>query len=405
MTKRVPRVRVRGPLAPHVQGFHAWLCSQGYAAVSTTHLMRTMAHLSRWMEGRGVETEDLLPTRLDEFLTARRAKGHTRWFSAPGLTRLVQYLHEIGAVPPPPPVVAESAAERLVQQYREYLEYERSLSARSVYGYADTAGRFLSGLSQAREGQLDLGELSAADVRQFVLRECRQRNVGSAKYVIVGLRSFLRFLHTSGLTANPLVGSVPGVSGWALSSLPQALEAAQVAALCASCDRTSALGRRDFAVLIVLARLGLRAGEVAKLDLHDINWRDGEVVVHGKGRRDDRLPLPTDVGGAIADWLQHGRPRCASSKLFTRSRAPYRGLTTNAVSFIVRRACKRAGIPVVGAHRLRHTVATAMLRGGARLTEVSQVLRHRKSSSTAIYAKVDHAALASLARPWPGGAV
>jgi integrase/recombinase XerD len=401
---RVLRVRVRGPLVPHRAGFQSWLEGQGYTAISITHLIRTMAHLSGWMEERSLETQDLLPAQLDDFVAARRAKGGSRWFSEPGLPRLIQYLRDIGATPPAPAVVPETPDQRVMQQFREYLLQERALSPTTVWAYTHTSRRFLSSLSHGADGQVNLEELSPEDVNRFVLHECRKLTTGSAKYEVVGLRSFLRFLHTCGLMANPLAGAVPGVSGWGLAALPRALDAAQVAALTASCDRTSALGRRDFAVLIVLTRLGLRANEVAQLDLHDVDWRGGEIVVHAKGRRDDRLPLPSDVGEAVADWLQHGRPRCASSKVFTRLRAPHVGLTTGGVSAIVRQACKRAGTPMVGPHRLRHTLATAMLRAGAPLPEISQVLRHHKSRTTAIYAKVDHAALSSLVRPWPGGA-
>jgi integrase len=186
--------------------------------------------------------------------------------------------------------------------------------------------------------------------------------------------------------------------------VPVSFGRAEVARLLASCDRRTTFGRRDYAVLTVLARLGLRAGEVAALELADIDWRAGELVVRGKGRREERLPLPADVGEAVAGWLRRGRPRCECATVFTRVRAPHRRLTTSAVSHIVRAACARAGLPAVHAHRLRHTAATEMLRAGASLTEVGQVLRHASVLTTAIYAKVDHGRLRSLALPWPGTA-
>ena len=170
-----------------------------------------------------------------------------------------------------------------------------------------------------------------------------------------------------------------------------------------SCDRRTAVGRRNFAVLTLQLRLGLRVAEVAALQLRDVNWRQGEVLVRGKGNRDERLPLPIDVGEAVADWLRHGRPMSSSLHVFTAMRAPRRALSGSAVSMIVSRAAQRAQIPGITAHRLRHTAATDLLRGGASLPEVGQVLRHASLLSTAIYAKVDHTALSAVARPWPAG--
>ena len=188
---------------------------------------------------------------------------------------------------------------------------------------------------------------------------------------------------------------MPSVASWRLASLAKALDAASVARLLASCDRRTRVGRRDYAILTVLSRLGLRAGEVAALQLGDVDWRAGEVLIRGKGSRHERLPLPADVGEALAGWLARGHPRCESAFVFTRLRAPHGGLSASAVSQIVRRACQRAGLPVVGAHRLRHTAATEMLRAGGSLTEVGQVLRHRGRDVTSIYAKVDRLALAA----------
>lgn len=225
----------------------------------------------------------------------------------------------------------------------------------------------------------------------------------SAASLTTGLRSLLRFLHVEGYTTTGLASAVPSVAGRRLASVPKAIEATTVALLLASCDRQSSLGRRDVAVLLVLARLGLRAGEVAALDLGDLDWRGGQVAVRGKGNRHDHLPLPVDVGEAIVDWLQH-RPRCACPAVFSTVRAPHRRLSPAGISAVVRHASERVGLEPLGAHRLRHTVATELLRAGANLREIGLVLRHQRLSTTAIYAKVDHLRLATLARPWPGGA-
>ena len=208
----------------------------------------------------------------------------------------------------------------------------------------------------------------------------------------------------AGRTDSQLEGAVPKVAAWRLAGLPTSFGRAEVARLLASCDRRSTFGRRDFAVLTLLVRLGLRAGEVATLELADIDWRAGEVTIRGKGRREERLPVPVDVGDALVGWPRRGRPDCECANVFTRVRAPHRGLTSRGVSAIVQAACTRAHLPEVNAHRLRHSAATEMLRAGAGLVEVGQVLRHASVSTTSIYAKVDRDRLRALALPWPGTA-
>jgi len=255
----------------------------------------------------------------------------------------------------------------------------------------------------ASRGHADLGleALTPADVVAFVTVQCEQRS--AAAYVTKGLRAFLRFCHLSGRTPRPLVGAVPRVAGWRLSKLPKAVPPDTVQALLASCDRRTTYGRRDFAVLMLLSRLGLRAGEVAGLHLDDIDWRAGELIIRGKGGKLERLPLPVDVGAAVVAWLQRGRPRCAAREVFTRVRAPHQKLSPGGIGAIVRAACVRAGVVGVHAHRLRHSVATQMLAAGAGLAEIGQVLRHDSLLTTAIYAKVDRDGLRALASPWPVG--
>jgi site-specific recombinase XerD len=247
-----------------------------------------------------------------------------------------------------------------------------------------------------------LNTLTTAEVSEFVLSECRRCKVASAKSATTRLRALLRFMYVVGLTSNELAGAVPSVASWRLASLPTAIDAPDVARLLRSCDRRRSMGRRDFAVLMILSRLGLRAGEVARLQLESIDWRAGEVVVQGKGSREDRLPLPVDVGEAIVGWLERGRPQCVDRSLFTPVRAPQQGLSSGGVSVIVTHACDRAGLPPAGAHRLRHTAATGMLRAGSSLAEVGQVLRHQRPETTAIYAKVDRRSIVAVVRPWPG---
>jgi integrase len=224
--------------------------------------------------------------------------------------------------------------------------------------------------------------------------------VSGARDLVCALRSLVRYLHLAGLITTPLVWAVPSVADLRDRTLPRGLEPAAVRGLLASCDRRRMVGRRDFAILLLLSRLGLRAGEVAAITLDDLDWRAGMLLVHGKGSREDTLPLPTDVGEAIVSYLRR-RPRCECRALFLRVTAPRQGLNRCTVAWVVRAACDRAGLPRVGAHRLRHTAATQMLQAGASLPEIGQVLRHREQKTTAIYAKVDRAALRALARPWP----
>jgi integrase len=302
----------------------------------------------------------------------------------------------------PEPAKVTTPAEHLLMRYRTYLTEERGLAAGTVANNLHIAGQFLA--TRPQVPGLDLDVLRASEVLDFVLGACRQRGPGSTRYITAGLRSFLRFCHVEGRTARSLADAVPKIASWRLATLPRALEPAVLAALLRSCDRRTTFGRRDFAVLMLLIRLGLRSGEVAGLRLDDINWRDGELLIRGKGPKHERLPLPTDVGEAIAAWLRRGRPRCDVREVVTRVRAPHRGLSSAGVSAIVGAACKRAEVPEVNAHRLRHSAATAMLRAGAGLVEIGQVLRHQSVLTTAVYAKVDRSSLQGLAKPWPLGA-
>jgi site-specific recombinase XerD len=290
----------------------------------------------------------------------------------------------------------------LLKDYRRYLEGERELAERSVDCYLDAARLFLC--QREQPGGLDLERLTAAEVGAFVVEQCRRRRAAPAKALVVRLRSLLRFLFVAGYVPHQLAWAAPTPAGWAGGSLPQEFDEASVGALLASCDRRTLVGRRDFAILTVLARLGLRAGEVAGLQLDDVDWHHGELVVRGKGGRHDRLPLPVDVGEALVAYLHQGRPPVECRALFLRVKAPIVEMTSKGVWGLVHAACGRAGVPGAGPHRLRHHAATSMLRGGASLAEIGQVLRQVRAATTDIYAKVDRVALRTLAQPWPGGA-
>jgi integrase/recombinase XerD len=390
------RVRVTGPLVCYVVGFRTTLEAQGYRPDAVACQLWVMAHLSRWLDSESIAVGELTAVRVQEFLVVRRAAGYVSWLSAKGVAPLVCYLQSLGVVPLPEPVVSVTAAEHCLEAFRGYLSDERSLSAGTVTGYAHIGGLFLATRPAENPG---LEQITPSEVVAFVRQEAGRRGAAN---VTAGLRAFLRFCHVQGLTPRPLVDAVPKLASWRLATLPKAVDPMTVEALFGSCDRRSAYGRRDFAVLMLLVRLGLRAGEVTGLRLEDLDWRAGEILIRGKGPRLERLPLPADVGEAVASWLRRGRPRCAAREVITRIRAPHGPLTPPGIAAIVHAACLRAGVDHLNAHRLRHTAATEMLRAGAGLAEIGQVLRHRNLFTTSIYAKVDRSGLRELASPWPG---
>lgn len=395
-------VRVTGPLAPHADSFRRELERQGYKPNAAADQLRLAAHLSRWLAGHKLRLTDVDDKLIDRFLAARRRQGYTLWLSRKAMVPILGHLRALGAVASPPGLAPTTPAEVALDAYRDYLVRERGLASGTVVSYLQTARLFLGWW--AGDAGLHLDRLGATDVIDFVRAECDERRFGSAKDVACGTRALLRYLFLTGAIATELAAVVPKVAGWRMAALPSFLTGEQIGRLLASCDRRTTFGRRDYAVLMLLARMGLRAGEVAGLELADVDWRAGELVVRGKGRREERLPLPTEVGEAVAGWLRRGRPRCACPQVITRVRAPHGRLSSSGISAIVEAACKRSGLPVVHAHRLRHSAATQMLQAGADLTEVGQVLRHRSLLTTALYTKVDRTALADLALPWPGRA-
>ncbi len=396
--------RVPGPLAPYAHGYRCHLAKLGYSMPGTEYQMWVMAQLSRWLVAHGLDVTDLTPDRVGQFLVVQRTRKGRRLATERALCPLFGYLQDQGVLLPPAKPASMTQADELLERYRQYLVKHQDLAARTVRHYDSTARGFLKGCLPATGSVAGLRDLTVADVTAFALRKASCLTGRSAKNLIGWLRPFLRFLHVEGLTAVSLAAALPPVAAWRQTQLPARLTSSEVEALLKSCDRSQAHGLRDFAILALLARLGLRAIEVARLELDDLNWRIGEIVIRGKGRRYDRLPLPVDVGEALVAYLCDGRPRTELLHVFITQRAPLRGIGTSAVSKVVGDACKRVGIPPVGAHRLRHTLASEMLRQGLALPEIAQVLRHRDLGATAIYAKVDRVALRSVAQPWPGGA-
>jgi site-specific recombinase XerD len=388
-------------LASHAASFADELSRLGYKRVSAGRHLRLLADLDDWLVGEGLATGELTRDRVGAFLSSRRARGHRDLVTLFGFSPLFEHFVRLGVVPPPValPVPTSQVAASL-EHYREYLANERGLSEGVIERYVKIARAF--GCHVGDGERIDWERVGTVDVTRFLIAECTSGPSGR-RVLPSALRSFLRFALLEGWTSVPLVQAVPSVAAWSVSSLPKRLEPGQVRRLLANCDRRSAVGRRDYAILTLLARLGLRAGEVAAMQLGDIDWRAGEFVVHGKGRRDEKLPLPSDVGEAVSGYLVRGRPATTSRAVFVRAVAPWRALTPPSVTLVVYRACDRAGMARAGAHRIRHSAASAMLNKGASLTEVGQVLRHRTLLSTQVYAKVDHARLGVLVRPWPGG--
>jgi site-specific recombinase XerD len=390
-----------GPLAPFADGYAAELARLGFTANSVVTHLALMGQLSRWMSGANLAVEELTVARVEEFFDTRRAGGQRRVPTARTLAPLFCHLSAYGVLPPLP-VGPTSPLEALLERYVHHLIADRGLAGSTVQCREGMARRFLSERASLMGDGLGLVGLCGKDTTTFLLRECSSLGIGSAKNRVTDLRSLLRFLHLEGLIATDLAASVPAVAGWRDTALPATQAGADVCALISSCDRSQPTGLRDHAILLLLARLGLRSCEVARLELDDVDWRAGELQVRGKGGSEQRLPLPTDVGEALAAYLRDGRPRAASRKIFLTRIAPLRGITACSVGHVVRRACERTGQDPVGPHRLRHALAAEMLRRGAALPHISQVLRHRDLATTAVYAKVDLGALRSVAQPWPG---
>ena len=392
-----------GPLARDLDGFAADLAAQSYARGTALGKLGLVRHLSLWLESEGLDVEALDEGLFDTFLRTRGSRRARQGEAVTGRL-LLGYLRSKGRIPDAPePAVSNDPMARIERTYERYLIDERGLSPSTVGKYVAAVHAFLAKRFGARKVALDM--LVARDANRFIMRHAISRS--HAKDLAAALRSFLRHLHQREDIAADLAGAIPTVTIWRLSELPKSLLPEQVELVLASCNRNTATGRRDHAVLLLLARLGLRGGEVATLTLDDVDWDKGLVTIAGKGQRREALPLPEEVGSALAAYLRDGRPSCATRRVFVRAKAPYRGFrSTSAVCCIVRRALARAGIdaPLKGAHLLRRSLACGMLNNGASLEEIGQILRHRHPETTQIYAKLDLEALRALAPAWPGGA-
>jgi site-specific recombinase XerD len=394
-----------GPLAPYLASFGASLTRQGYCHANAWDKLRLVADLSRWMDRRHLAPKQLNEAQLEAFLQTRWKRTPMRSGDQATMTLVLRHLRQSNITAPPSLPAPRDDIELIERAYEDFLLTERSLVPASVEKYLPVARRFLS--HRFGTGKVWLKKLRASDITDFVLHDSSNRGRRSAQLMATVLRSFLSFLLQQSRISTNLAAAVPTVAGGRLSELPRFLEAKQVERVLRSCDRRTKMGKRDYAILLLLARLGLRAGEVARLTLDDIDWHAGQLLIRGKGLRVDRLPLPQDAGEALATYLQQGRPECPSRHIFIQRNAPREPLAgSSSICNVVRMALARAQIQSrhQGAHLLRHSLATTMLRNGASISQIGQVLRHQLPQTTEIYAKVDLNALRTLALPWPGGA-
>ncbi|HTX96961.1 MAG TPA: tyrosine-type recombinase/integrase [Mycobacterium sp.] len=396
---KVADVRFEGPLAPFADGFLDKLRQLGYTPLSAVHQLRLLAHLSRWLDERGWSGRDLTEGCVAEYLASRRSTGYTLHHGRRAMLPLLDFLAAQHVTPIEPQRPPSSGVEALLDGFERYLVSERVLARSTVTAYVARGRRFL--VDYTIDGEVSA--LRTADVTRAITAEAGRVSVGGVQYYVAAVRALLRYCHLQGLVDADLSAAALAATGRRMSLLPRGIGDHDAQALMRACDRRRPIGRRDYAVLLVLLRLGLRAGEVARLGLDDIDWRAGVLVVHGKGGRVDRMPLPADVGAAVTSYLQRGRPATDLREVFVTAIAPIHRLTREAVGGIVRRACVRAGVSPVGPHRLRHTTAVRMVRAGVPLPHIGQALRHQGLTTTAVYTRIDLAALRMLARPWPIG--
>lgn len=395
-----------GPLADHFNSFAGSLREQGYAINSIHRQVLLASCFSQWLKRRGVRLCGITLAHAEQYLQYRGRHVRLRPGDVAALRHQIVFLRRTGVIPAEKNATLQlTPAEQCAQAYEQYLRETRALANATVINYLPFIRNFLKG--RFGNGRATLSRLRACDVVRFVQREAPRVHPKRAKLLTSALRSFLRYARFRGESILDLAAVVPPVANWSMPSIPRAISAKQVRQLLLSIDRRTAMGRRDYAILLMLARLGLRSGAVAFLELEDIDWSAGLLRVRGKMGQHNELPLSKEVGDAIAAYLRRGRPDCSSRRVFLRTKAPICGFRgACGVGSIVRHALQRAGVdaPTYGTHQFRHGLATEMLRKGSSLAEIGDVLGHRHPQTTMIYAKVDIKALRTLAMPWPGGA-
>jgi integrase/recombinase XerD len=398
---RVPE----GPLAAYLGPFTKSLRQQGYTLSSLRRQVRLAACFSRWLQQQEISLRRITSDHPPQYLRHRARKVRPCLGDPAALRHLLEFLRGQGVIPAEKRAAPRlTPAERCTQAYEHHLREARGLAEATIVNYVPFIRRFLG--DRFGNGPVTLSRLCARDVVAFVQRQAPRLHPKRAKLLTSALRSFLQYACFRGQAQLDLAAAVPVVANWSLSSLPRAIATDQVRQLLASIDRQTAIGRRDYAILLLLARLGLRSGEVVSLELDDIDWNAGQLSVRGKRGQRSELPLSAEVGQAIAAYLRQGRPQSASRRVFLRAKAPLGGFRgASGIGSMVRHRLQRAGInaPTCGAHQFRHGLATELLRQGASLAEIGELLGHQSPETTKIYTKVDLDALRSLALPWPGG--
>ena len=395
------------PLEFHLRMFAAALREAGYRDRAMCSKLRLLADLGHWLKRTGQSLASNLEEHLLEaFVKHKQRMQQMHRGDSKTLQQFLAHLRKKGVVSSRKLIPDQSPLARVLDCYEQHLLLERRLASATVFNYLSFARKFL--VDCFPEGSFHLREIKVSDISNFVLRHGPRTSVGTAQIMTTAFRSFFRYLFQKGELQTDLAACVPAVADWRLSAVPKYVTPKEVEQVLKACNRNTTIGRRDYAVLLLVARLGLRAGEVVALQLEDINWRAGEILVRGKGMLHERMPLPADVGEALAFYLRQDRPPCQTRRVFVCTRAPRRSFVRSCtVSTIIRRALLRADLnpPVKGAHLFRHSLATSLLRSGATMEEIGEVLRHRDSSTTEIYAKVDFDGLRSMAHSWPiGGA-
>ena len=396
----IERMR-QGPLSKHIDAYSAAQVEQGYGHHSIRQQMLVIGDFSGWLKQKDIAIRNLDSAVVDRFLQLRQRQQQLHRGDPIALKRLLAMLRLRGVVKTE--AVAENACSKAIHKFRHYLLQERGLSPATLLNYVPPIEQFLS--ERFLDKTPNFRVLCALDITRFVVRQARRLSPLRGKLIVTALRSFFRYLRHRGAISKDLAGCVPTVPNWSFSTLPRFLAAHDVERILAGCDRETSNGRRNYAILLLLARLGLRAGEVVGLNLDDIDWSTSQIMIRGKGGASVPLPLAPDVGQALADYLRADRPRCGTRRVFIRHRAPFVGLgNSSTISALVRRALIQSGVESAhkGAHVLRHSLATSLLRQGGSLDEIGELLRHKSANTTAIYAKVDVTALHTLALPWPG---
>jgi site-specific recombinase XerD len=401
----LPQGMDQGPLGSIIPAYAAFLSQQGYAEQSAHLQLRFLADMNQWLHQQRLQVTDLTEPTIHRYMRFRHQRFRPRRDDASILSRLLHLLHTQSLLPKEDARSSDNPHQRVEHDFDRYLSEERGLSVATRINYQPFIQLFLS--AQFGDKPVRFADLNANDVIQFIRNQAARLNPKRAGLMVSALRCFFRYLRHQGDITTDLAACIPAIANRQFSALPKYLQPDQVQQVLSQCDRRTAQGRRDYAILLLLARLGLRACEIVGLTLDDIHWQAGEISIRGKGNRSALLPLPPDVGQAIAAYLEKDRPACSTRRVFIRMKAPRRGFANSeAISTIVARTLKRAGIdsPHTGAHVFRHTLATQMLRQGAALADIALLLRHRSLNTTTLYAKVDLTALRALAQPWPGGA-